>query len=74
MIKFMTRHPEKIFIPLLEHIELVFLTLIISVAIASILTLICLRNEKLSLWLQQMLGVVYSIPSLALRAWEGQLP
>ena len=68
MIKFMTRHPEKIYIPLLEHIELVFLTLIISVTIASVLTLICLRNERLSLWLQQMLGVVFSIPSLALFA------
>ena len=34
MINFLTRHPEKIYIPLLEHIELVFMTLLISVAIA----------------------------------------
>ena len=68
MIKFLTRHSEKIYIPLLEHIQLVFLTLVISVAIASILTLLCMRSERLSIWLQQLLAVVYSIPSLALFA------
>ena len=57
MIKFLTRHPEKIYIPLLEHIQLVFLTLVISVAIAAVLTLVCLRSDRLSMWLQQLLGV-----------------
>ena len=68
MIKFLTRHPEKIYIPLLEHIQLVFLTLVISVAIAAVLTLVCLRSDRLSMWLQQLLGVVYSIP------WAGRPP
>ena len=68
MIKFLTRHPEKIYIPLLQHIQMVFLTLVISVAIASILTLLCMRSERLSMWLQQLLAVIYSIPSLALFA------
>ena len=68
MIKFLTRHPEKVYVPLLEHIQIVFLTLVISVAIASILTLLCMRSERLSIWLQQLLAVVYSIPSLALFA------
>ena len=68
MIKFLTRHPEKVYIPLLQHIQIVFLTLVISVAIASILTLLCMRSERLSIWLQQLLAVVYSIPSLALFA------
>ena len=68
MIKFLTRHPEKVYIPLLQHIQMVFLTLVISVAIASILTLLCMRSERLSIWLQQLLAVVYSIPSLALFA------
>ena len=68
MIKFLTRHPEKVYIPLLQHIQLVSLTLVISVAIASILTLLCMRSERLSMWLQQLLAVVYSIPSLALFA------
>lgn len=68
MIKFLTRHPEKIYVPLLQHIQLVSLTLVISVAIASILTLLCMRSERLSMWLQQLLAVVYSIPSLALFA------
>ena len=68
MIKFLTRHPEKIYIPLLQHIQIVFLTLVISVAIASILTLLCMRSERLSMWLQQLLAVIYSIPSLALFA------
>ena len=68
MINFLTRHPEKIYVPLLEHIELVFMTLLISVAIAAVLPLLCMRSERLSMWLQQLLGVVYSIPSLALFA------
>ena len=68
MIKFLTRHPETIYIPLLQHIQIVFLTLVISVAIASILTLLCMRSERLSMWLQQLLAVIYSIPSLALFA------
>ena len=68
MIKFLTRHPEKVYIPLLQHIQMVFLTLVISVAIASILTLLCMRSERLSMWLQQLLAVIYSIPSLALFA------
>ena len=68
MIKFLTRHPEKVYIPLLQHIQIVFLTLVISVAIASILTLLCMRSERLSMWLQQLLAVIYSIPSLALFA------
>ena len=68
MIKFLTRHPEKVYVPLLEHIQIVFLTLVISVAIASILTLLCMRSERLSMWLQQLLAVIYSIPSLALFA------
>lgn len=68
MIDYLQKHPEKIFGPLLEHVQLVLVTLLLSVVLASLLTLLCMRSERLSAWLQQFLAVVYSIPSLALFA------
>jgi osmoprotectant transport system permease protein len=51
---------------LLEHIELVLLTLLISLAIASVLTVLSVRFAFLGYVLNQLFSVIYSIPSLAL--------
>ncbi len=66
MIQFLLRHPEKLYVPLIEHIELVLLTLLISVAIASVLTVLSVRFASLGYVLNQLFSVIYSIPSLAL--------
>jgi osmoprotectant transport system permease protein len=66
MIQFLLRHPEKLYVPLLEHIELVLLTLLISLAIASVLTVLSVRFAFLGYVLNQLFSVIYSIPSLAL--------
>jgi osmoprotectant transport system permease protein len=66
MIQFLLRHPEKLYVPLIEHIELVLLTLLISVAIASVLTVLSVCFASLGYVLNQLFSVIYSIPSLAL--------
>ena len=68
MIEYLKRHPEKVIGPLTEHIWLVLVTLIISLAIASFLTVIAMRSEKVSDLLNNFFSLVYSVPSLALFA------
>ena len=65
MIEYLRRHPEKVAGPLVEHIELVLITLAVSLTIASLLTLL---SGKVSDVLNNIFSVVYSIPSLALFA------
>lgn len=68
MLAFLLKHPEKIFNPMWEHIQLVLITLVISVAIAALLTLLCVRSRLAGTILLQLFSLVYSIPSLALFA------
>lgn len=68
MIEFIKRHPDKVLEPLREHIELVAVTLLISVAVAAGLTVIAMRHERLSRIMSAVLAVLYSVPSLALFA------
>ena len=68
MIEYLQKHPDKIIGPLIEHIELVLITLVISVAVASLLTVIAMRSERVSKVMNDVLAVIYSIPSLALFA------
>ena len=68
MIEYLQKHPEKIYGPLLQHMKLVLITLLISIVIASILTVLAMRSRLLSDVLNQIFSVVYSIPSLALFA------
>ena len=68
MIEYLMKHPEKIYVPLLQHISLVLVTLVISVILAALLTILAVRFEKLGNILMQIFSVIYSIPSLALFA------
>lgn len=68
MLEYLNKHPDKIIEPLKEHIELVLITLVISVALAAVLTVIAMRSEKISGILNSILSVLYSVPSLALFA------
>ncbi len=68
MIEYFIRHPDKITEPLIEHIELVIVTLVISVLIASVLTVLALQSEQLYHAMSSVFSVIYSIPSLALFA------
>ena len=68
MIEYLKRHPDKVFGPLTEHIWLVLVTLVISLAMASILTVLAMHSEKVSDLLNNFFSLVYSVPSLALFA------
>ena len=68
MIEYIKEHPDKITEPLLQHIQLLLITLVISVAIAAVLTLVAMRSEKVTQAMNHVMAVIYSIPSLALFA------
>ena len=68
MIEYIRKHPEKVLGALTEHIELVLITLVISLVIACLLTLLAMRSERVSDALNNLFSVMYSVPSLALFA------
>ncbi len=68
MIEYFLQRPEKILKPLMEHVELVLTTLLFSLILAAVLTLISYLWQTAGYLLNQILAVVYSIPSLALFA------
>lgn len=68
MIEYIRKHPEKVLGALTEHIELVLITLVISLAIACLLALLAMRSERVSDALNNLFSVLYSVPSLALFA------
>ena len=68
MIEYFIKHPDKIIEPLLQHIELVLITLAISLVIAFVLTLLAMKSLRLQSAMNSVFSVIYSIPSLALFA------
>jgi len=68
MIEYLRKHPEKVLGALTEHIELVLITLVISLVIACLLTLLAMRSERVSDAQNNLFSVLYSVPSLALFA------
>lgn len=65
MIDYLFRYPEKLGSALLEHIQIVLLTLGFSLLLAVLLTLMAAYSGVLSKVLLQFFALVYSIPSLA---------
>lgn len=68
MIEFLTRHPEKVWGPFLQHIELTLVTLLLSVAIAAVLTVLAMRSVRITDAMNRIFSVIYAVPSLALFA------
>ncbi|RCW63151.1 ABC transporter permease [Saliterribacillus persicus] len=68
MIEYALEYPDKLYFPLLEHIQMLFITLILSLILASILTIITIYSESLSKTFVYIFSVIYSIPSLAIFA------
>lgn len=66
MIEYVQRHPEKIIDPLLQHIRLTLIVLVISILLATVLTILSERWRPVGYVLTQIFSVIYSIPSLAL--------
>lgn len=68
MIDYALRYSDRLLKATLEHLEIVLITLAISLLLAAVLTVLCSYSKKLSSLLLNLLSMVYSIPSLALLA------
>ena len=68
MIDYAVRYSDRLLKATLEHLEIVVITLLISLVIAAALTVACSYSKRLSRLLLNVLSMVYSIPSLALLA------
>lgn len=68
MIDFAINYWEKLITALIEHIEIVLLSLIIAIPIAMLITILAIFWVKVSNYFISFFSLVYSIPSLALFA------
>ncbi len=68
MIAYASRYYGKLLSATLEHLEIVVITLLISLALAALLTVACSYSKTLSRVLLNLFSMIYSIPSLALLA------
>lgn len=68
VIKFLMRHPDKIFVPLLQHLQITLSALLISFIIAILVSLVVMRLRMLSQLVVGIFSAIYSIPSMALFA------
>lgn len=68
MIEYMAKHPDKLLTPLIEHIEMLVITLLLSIVIAAIFCMISALVPLVGNVLIHFFSIVYSIPSLALFA------
>jgi osmoprotectant transport system permease protein len=68
LIEYITAHPDKWGRALLEHLEIVGITLLVSLLLASVLTFLSMTSKTLSKVLVYLFSVIYSIPSVALFA------
>lgn len=68
MIAYASRYYDKLLSATLEHLEIVVITLLISLALAALLTVACSYSKTLSRVLMNLFSMIYSIPSLALLA------
>ena len=68
MLKYFSEHSDMLLSAFFEHLQLVFITLIISIALASVISYLLLNSEKTTNITINFFGQIYSIPSLALFA------
>ena len=68
MIDYLSRHPERIWVPFVQHIEILLIVMAFSLALAVLLMMLSVKWKGLGLVLNNAFAVVYSIPSLALFA------
>lgn len=65
MIDYLLRYPEKLARALVEHVQIVGITLVLSLLLATVLILMAAYSGMASRLLLQFFALVYSIPSLA---------
>lgn len=68
MIEYLLKNYDSMLLLMTEHLQIVALSISISLVIAIPVSLLILRSKVLSMIVLSTLGVIYSIPSLALFA------
>lgn len=68
MAEYLIKHYDDLWNALLEHLEIVAVTLFFSLLLAAGLTIVSVYHKKLGEVLIQIFSVLYSVPSLALFA------
>lgn len=68
MLDYAMNYPDKLSYALLEHIQMVVITLILSLLLAAVLTLFSVYSKIVSKLVIYTFSILYSIPSLALFA------
>ena len=67
-LKYTTKHYDKLLNALAEHLQIVGITLVISVSLAMLVSVLLMNRKKLAETVVGAWNVVYTIPSLALFA------
>ena len=67
-ITYTARHYDKLIRAVVEHLQIIGITLLISVILAFVISVFLLERQKLGDWVIRIWSMVYSIPSLALFA------
>ena len=67
-ITYTTRHYDKLIQAVLEHFEIVGLTLVISIALAFMIAMLVMEHKRITAWITRVFSMIYAIPSLALFA------
>lgn len=67
-ISYTTRHYDKLIQAVLEHFAIVGLTLLISIALAFVISMLVMDHKKITTWIMRISSMIYAIPSLALFA------
>lgn len=68
MIDYMVKHYDDLIRATLEHLQIVLITLLLSLVLAAFFTLLCTYFKTASRIIPGILSMIYSIPSLAMFA------
>jgi len=68
MINYFVKYYDKLIFALLEHLQIVFISLILSLVFAVILTFLCIYFNVLKKIMLSVTSMIYSVPSLAMFA------
>lgn len=68
MINYLIKYHKKLFLLFYQHIELVFIVIMVSIILAILISLLAQRFRLISIIVLSLFGAIYSIPSLALFA------
>ena len=67
-IEYTVRHYDKLITAMLEHLQMVFITLLISICLAMVISVLIMNKKRISAWVMRICSMIYAIPSLALFA------